>query len=186
VRLDDEYRLEIKASGMKAAKKLADKGVLGRFGIDLISVKQEEVWRHLAIEINLRKGNTAQTSERCSRLELGEVQMIEVATQAEVGIRTIIGERCVGRDLDDGKGPQQIQIAFRHRMTWELRQRKSRPDEIGCLLHARQPPDAPAFDGNGRPEFCERGGLHALRPIEIDHGAAEQSRQMEDGGHRAS
>jgi hypothetical protein len=55
---NEEYRLEIQASGMKAARILADKGVLGRFGIDFISVKQEDVWRHLAIEINLRKGGT--------------------------------------------------------------------------------------------------------------------------------
>jgi hypothetical protein len=55
---DEEYRLDIQASGMKAARVLADKGVLGRFGIDFISVKQKDVWRHLAIEINLRKGGT--------------------------------------------------------------------------------------------------------------------------------
>jgi hypothetical protein len=55
---DDDYRLEIQARGMRAAKVLAEKGALGRFGIDFISVKQGEAWRHLAIEINLRKGGT--------------------------------------------------------------------------------------------------------------------------------
>jgi hypothetical protein len=55
---NEEYRLDIQASGMKAARTLADKGVLGRFGIDFISVKQKDAWRHLAIEINLRKGGT--------------------------------------------------------------------------------------------------------------------------------
>jgi len=55
---DDAYRLEVQARGMRAAKVLADKGALGRFGIDFISVKQGEAWRHLAIEINLRKGGT--------------------------------------------------------------------------------------------------------------------------------
>jgi pheganomycin biosynthesis PGM1-like protein len=55
---NDEYRLDIQASGMKAGRILADKGVLGRFGIDFISVKQGDAWRHLAIEINLRKGGT--------------------------------------------------------------------------------------------------------------------------------
>jgi len=54
----DQYRLDIQASGMKAARVLADKGVLGRFGVDFISVKQGDAWRHLAIEINLRKGGT--------------------------------------------------------------------------------------------------------------------------------
>jgi hypothetical protein len=55
---DDAYRLEIQERGMRAAKVLADKGALGRFGIDFISVKQGDAWRHLAIEINLRKGGT--------------------------------------------------------------------------------------------------------------------------------
>jgi hypothetical protein len=55
---NDEYRLDIQARGMRAAEALAGKGVLGRFGIDFISIKQGDVWRHLAIEINLRKGGT--------------------------------------------------------------------------------------------------------------------------------
>jgi hypothetical protein len=55
---DDAYRLDIQARGMRAAQVLADKGALGRFGIDFISVKQGDAWRHLAIEINLRKGGT--------------------------------------------------------------------------------------------------------------------------------
>jgi hypothetical protein len=52
------YRLDIQARGMKAARVLAGKGVLGRFGIDFISVKEGDAWRHAAIEINLRKGGT--------------------------------------------------------------------------------------------------------------------------------
>jgi len=54
----DQYRLDIQASAMKTARILAEKGVLGRFGVDFISVKQGDAWRHLAIEINLRKGGT--------------------------------------------------------------------------------------------------------------------------------
>jgi hypothetical protein len=55
---DKAYRLDIQAQGAKAAQALASKGVLGRFGIDFISVKEGDAWRHLAIEINLRKGGT--------------------------------------------------------------------------------------------------------------------------------
>ncbi len=55
---DDAYRLDIQDAGMKAAKLLVEKGVLGRFGIDFISVREGEAWRHYAIEINLRKGGT--------------------------------------------------------------------------------------------------------------------------------
>ena len=55
---DEAYRLVIQTEGTKAASVLASKGVLGRFGIDFISVKDGAAWRHVAIEINLRKGGT--------------------------------------------------------------------------------------------------------------------------------
>ena len=43
---------------MKVAKAMRDKGVLGRFGVDFISVKEKKGWTHYPIEINLRKGGT--------------------------------------------------------------------------------------------------------------------------------
>jgi hypothetical protein len=54
----ESYRLDIQARGAKVARALVQKGVLGRFGVDFISVKEGNVWRHYAIEINLRKGGT--------------------------------------------------------------------------------------------------------------------------------
>ncbi len=55
---DEAYRLAIQEQGMRAGQILAGKGVLGRFGIDFISVGEGGSWRHYAIEINLRKGGT--------------------------------------------------------------------------------------------------------------------------------
>ncbi len=55
---DPAYRLDIQCEGMKAAHLLRDRGVLGRFGVDFISVREAGLWRHYAIEINLRKGGT--------------------------------------------------------------------------------------------------------------------------------
>jgi hypothetical protein len=52
------YRLDVQASGAKVARVLASKGVIGRFGVDFISVRHGATWRHAAIEINLRKGGT--------------------------------------------------------------------------------------------------------------------------------
>jgi Succinylglutamate desuccinylase / Aspartoacylase family len=45
---------------------LAGKGVLGRFGVDFISVKEGNCWRHLAIEINLRRVVPLIPSRCCS------------------------------------------------------------------------------------------------------------------------
>ena len=55
---NDEYNISLAEEGKKIALKLAEKGALGRFAIDFISVKQNNKWIHYAIEINLRKGGT--------------------------------------------------------------------------------------------------------------------------------
>ncbi len=54
----DDYRMEIQESGAKVAEVLASKGVIGRFGIDYVSVLGPDGWKHCAIEVNLRKGGT--------------------------------------------------------------------------------------------------------------------------------
>ena len=56
---DKAYSYEIAEAGKTIAETLAAKGVMGRFAIDFISVKQPDgTWEHNAIEINLRKGGT--------------------------------------------------------------------------------------------------------------------------------
>ena len=55
---DPDYRLAIQEMGRRAGEALAPKGVLGRFGVDFMSIKEGKGWRHYAIEINLRKGGT--------------------------------------------------------------------------------------------------------------------------------
>nr|WP_041757548.1 peptide ligase PGM1-related protein [Bradyrhizobium sp. ORS 278] len=55
---DDAYRRDIQARGVAVAEALAAKGVIGRLGVDFISVRDGPDWRHVAIEINLRKGGT--------------------------------------------------------------------------------------------------------------------------------
>ncbi len=53
-----EYAVELGIMGMKVAEILKNKGVIGRFAIDFISVKKDHEWSHYPIEINLRKGGT--------------------------------------------------------------------------------------------------------------------------------
>ncbi|GAB2821501.1 peptide ligase PGM1-related protein [Ferruginibacter profundus] len=55
---DECYRTAVGRLGKLIAGGLKKDGVLGRFSIDFISVKENEVWKHYAIEINLRKGGT--------------------------------------------------------------------------------------------------------------------------------
>lgn len=55
---DEAYRLEIQDAGQKIGEILRQEGVIGRFAVDFISVKEPDGWHHYAIEINLRKGGT--------------------------------------------------------------------------------------------------------------------------------
>lgn len=52
------YSIEIGILTKQIAAALKTKGVLGRFGVDFLSVKENGEWKHYAIEINLRKGGT--------------------------------------------------------------------------------------------------------------------------------
>ena len=55
----EDYRLYLQDAGHKVASVLAQRGVIGRFAIDFMSVQQPGGgWQHSAIEVNLRKGGT--------------------------------------------------------------------------------------------------------------------------------
>jgi len=43
---------------MRISEAMKRKGVLGRFGVDFLSIWENGSWKHYAIEINLRKGGT--------------------------------------------------------------------------------------------------------------------------------
>jgi hypothetical protein len=52
------YRLHLHDAGFRVAEALRDAGVIGRFAVDFVTVKDRGSWSHHAIEINLRKGGT--------------------------------------------------------------------------------------------------------------------------------
>lgn len=54
----EAYRVEIISIAQEVAEALKVKGVTGRFGVDFISVKEGDTWKHYVVEINLRKGGT--------------------------------------------------------------------------------------------------------------------------------
>jgi hypothetical protein len=55
---DSGYRLAIQDEAARVAPALRTAGVLGRVGIDFITVREGDKWRSFAIEINIRKGGT--------------------------------------------------------------------------------------------------------------------------------
>jgi hypothetical protein len=58
---DPAYARDIQALTRRVGEVLAARGVLGRFGVDFVSVPRDGGWDHQAIEINLRKGGTTHT-----------------------------------------------------------------------------------------------------------------------------
>jgi hypothetical protein len=59
---DAEYAGEITMLGMRVGERLAAEGVIGRFAVDFVVVRDEGgPWRPYAIEINLRCGGTTHT-----------------------------------------------------------------------------------------------------------------------------
>lgn len=55
---DARYRGSLQAAGARVGEILRSGGVLGRFSVDFITVREGDAWSHHAIEINLRKGGT--------------------------------------------------------------------------------------------------------------------------------
>jgi len=68
---DPAYALEIQALARRVGAVLRAKGVLGRFGVDFVSVPRGDAWEHHAIEINLRKGGTTHTFQLLQFLTQG-------------------------------------------------------------------------------------------------------------------
>lgn len=54
----EAYSREIGIIGRRVAEALKEKGVLGRFSIDFLTLREQYAWKHFALEINLRKGGT--------------------------------------------------------------------------------------------------------------------------------
>jgi hypothetical protein len=54
----DAYARQIADEALKVGELLAERGVIGRFAVDFLTVRTDEGWKPYAIELNLRKGGT--------------------------------------------------------------------------------------------------------------------------------
>ncbi len=70
---DAGYRLDIQSAGRRVGEALRARGVIGRLGVDFVSVRQPDGrWRNVALEINLRKGGTTHTFQALQYLTHGQ------------------------------------------------------------------------------------------------------------------
>lgn len=56
---DRQYAASIAAHGRTVAERLRDEGVIGRFALDFVAVRENGAWSPFAVEINLRNGGTS-------------------------------------------------------------------------------------------------------------------------------
>lgn len=69
----EAYRRSLADIGRQVGSVLASEGVIGRFSVDFVSVRDGTGWRHHAIEINLRKGGTTLPYQMLQFLTAGHV-----------------------------------------------------------------------------------------------------------------
>ncbi|MGH8957629.1 MAG: ATP-grasp domain-containing protein [Acidimicrobiia bacterium] len=84
---DSGYGVQISELGARVGQVLANKGVIGRFGIDFVVVRRDDVWQPYAIEINLRNGGTTHPMLTLSALTDGEFDPLTNTFPVEGGQR---------------------------------------------------------------------------------------------------
>ncbi|MCU0340100.1 MAG: peptide ligase PGM1-related protein [Spirosomaceae bacterium] len=116
-----DYCIEIGEMGERIAKEMANLGVLGRFGVDFISVKQPDGWQHYAIEINLRKGGTTHPFLMLQLLTHGHYEAHTGCYQMPNGqTRCYFASDSLKSDLYRGTTPQDlIEIAVFHGLHYD-------------------------------------------------------------------
>jgi hypothetical protein len=68
---DPAYAREIQVLARQVGEVLRARGVLGRFGVDFVSLPCADGWQHFALEVNLRKGGTTHTFQMLQLLTGG-------------------------------------------------------------------------------------------------------------------
>lgn len=117
---DARYRGTLQAAGLRIGEVLRARGVLGRFAVDFVSVREGGDWRHVAIEINLRKGGTTLPFQMLQFLTGG-------ACDAAGEFRTAVGAiRCYQASDNLVRGAYRrlipedlIDIVVRHRLHFD-------------------------------------------------------------------
>jgi hypothetical protein len=125
------YALEIAQLSKRIAAEMKKEGVLGRFSIDFLSVKEKDSWKHYAIEINLRKGGTTHPFLMLQFLtggeyksDAGEFEMPDGKKRYYVASDNFVSENCKGLTPHD-----LVDIAICHDIHYNSTQ------EEGVMFH---------------------------------------------------
>jgi hypothetical protein len=118
---DEQYAGPIGRDGLAIALKMKEYGVIGRFAIDFISVKEEHGWKNYAIEINLRKGGTTHPNLMLQGLTVGKYDFDKgIYTTANGQRRYYFSSDNVKNDWYKGLTPPDlIDIAIYNRLQYD-------------------------------------------------------------------
>jgi len=118
---DRAYVHEIQALTQRVGTVLQGRGVLGRFGVDFVSVPREGGWEHLAIEINLRKGGTTHTYQMLQFLTGGryDPERAEFVTPSGVTRCYYATDNVVSTAYRSLTAPDLFEIARRHDLRFD-------------------------------------------------------------------
>ena len=86
-----DYRKKIQDAGMRVAQVLADRGAMGRFATDFVSVPDGRGgWSHYAIEVNLRMGGTTHPFLTLKSSPMGRMRVSLVNTSPKRALPSTI------------------------------------------------------------------------------------------------
>ena len=85
-----DYGWLIAGLGERIGSRLAQQGVIGRFGVDFVVVRRNEEWLPYAIEVNLRNGGTTHPMLTLGALTDGEFDPRSCRFRVEGGVRCYV------------------------------------------------------------------------------------------------
>jgi hypothetical protein len=128
---------------------------------------------------------TSQPSEQGARIELGEIQAIEIGAKSEVSIQTVVRKGGLRWHLDDRNGSHQIEITVKYGLIRKTPHSQDGVDELDSVVDVPRLSDTPTLNRHRRANLGKRCRLHTKRLLEIDDRSAEKSRQMKVCGLEA-
>ena len=122
---DAAYAQQIQSLALRVGEVLKAKGVLGRFGVDFVSVPCRDGWQHYAIEINLRKGGTTHTFQMLQfltggRYDAARARVRDAGRRDAVLLRDGQRRECGVSTADAGR---PVDVTDRHDLHFDAPQR---------------------------------------------------------------
>lgn len=129
---DPAYESPISRDARTIGARLAREGVIGRFGIDFVAVRDRgQGWRHYAVEINLRQGGTTHPLLTCQALTDGayDVECGRFLNSAGAAKYYAATDHLASPAYASLTPDDLIDLAAAHRLAWDDER------QVGIVFH---------------------------------------------------